>query len=321
MSRRMCWLPAVLCLATITGIAAAGDQFDRNFGWLVYSKDSLYHRISVYQYGSLVTLRFATRDPLLVQSQVDTADPSRHMTEYTAMAFSGLLYQPEPRKALVLGLGGGVIPRELRRYYPELHVDVVEIDPDIPPVAEQYFGFRADEKLVVHIADGRVFIRQQLRQDPVPKYDLIVLDAFAGDYIPFHLMTREFLQEVQGVLAPGGVVVANVFYNNRLFDAELKSFMDVFPRCQAYLGVLSTNAMIVAGGSEVPALTAEDAAARAEALQAAHGFTFDMRAVAARLRLDVAPDPRAQVLTDDQAPVNSLRWQETERQPAGDRRP
>jgi len=307
------WMAAVLCVAAVAGVAAAGGEVDPELGRLVYSKDSLYHRILVYQSGSIATLRFGVHGPVLLQSQVDTSDLPRHVQEYSTLAFCGLLYQPQPAKALVLGLGGGVIPRELRHYYPQMQVDVAEIDPEIPPVAERYFGFRPDEKLVVHVSDGRMFIKKQLRLSPPPKYDLIVLDAFSGDYIPFHLMTREFLQEARGVLAPDGVVVANVFYNNRLFDAELKTFTDVFPHCQVFFGVWTTNAMIVAGGANVPVLTAQDAVARAASLQAAHEFTFDMRTVASRLRLDVAPEPRAKVLTDDQAPVNSLRWQETVR--------
>jgi spermidine synthase len=302
-----------VCLAAAVAITAAAVEYDRQLGRLVYSKDSLYHQILVYQSGSVVALRFGMRHPEQIQSMVDTKDLARHMLEYTTLSFCGLLYQPQPKRALVLGLGGGVIPRDLRHYYPELKVDVAEIDPDIPPVAERFFSFRADDNLVVHVSDGRVFVRKQLHLDPVPKYDLVVLDAFIGDYIPFHLMTREFLTELRGILAPDGVVVANVFYDNRLFDAELKTFADVFGPCQAFFGVTSVNAMIVAGGPKLQTLTAEEAAKRAATLQAAHQFTFDMRTVAARLRLDVVPQARAMLLTDDQAPVDSLRWQQQER--------
>lgn len=312
----MRWLSVFLCVAAALGIVAAAGEYDPDLGWLIYSKDSLYHRILVYQSDSVVSLRFGRRGPLVIQSQVDTRDLSRHVQEYSALTFCGLLYQPQPETALVVGLGGGVIPRELRHYYPDLKIDVAEIDADILPVAKQFFGFRPDEKLRVHVSDGRVFIRKQLRLDPVPKYDLIILDAFLGDYIPFHLMTKEFLKETQEILAPDGVVVANVFYDNRLFDAELRTFINVFPSCQVYFGVWSVNAMIVGGGPSVQPLSVEEAARRAAALQAEHAFSFDMRAVAARLRPGIAPERRAQVLTDDQAPVNSLRWQEAERQEA-----
>jgi spermidine synthase len=214
---------------------------------------------------------------------------------------------------LVLGLGGGVIPRDMRHYFPDMEIDVVDIDPEIPQVAKEFFGFSEDDKLKVHVDDGRMFIKKQLRRDPVPTYVIISLDAFNGDYIPFHLMTKEFLDEVKGVLDDDGVVVANVFYSNRLFDAEFETFLDVFERCQAFYGLDSGNAMLVSGGSAAPVLSVKQAEERARQLAEKHNFSFDMVVVARRLDPNSVPDPDAKVLTDDRAPVNWLRNQETNR--------
>ena len=304
-----------VCAAVLAHWMLAGPSHAQDLGRSVYQRNSLYNRIFVYRRGSVVTLQFGQRRGVAMQSQVDMSDLRRHMFEYTALSFCGLLYKEEPKRLLVLGLGGGVIPREMRHYFPDLEIDVAEIDPDIPPIAERFFGFRRDDKLKVHITDGRVFIRNRLREDPVRKYDLIILDAFNSDYIPFHLMTREFLREVQGLLADDGVVVANVFYSDRLFEAELKTFLLVFGRCQTFFGAYSTNAMIVALGPEARLLSAQETANGAAALQSKHKFAFDLRAVARRLRPNTYPAPSAQVLTDDRAPVNWLRKQNTERTP------
>ncbi len=231
------------------------------------------------------------------------------------LAFSGLFYKPEPKKILVLGLGGGVIPREMRYYFPELEIDVVEIDPEIPLIAKRFFSFREDEKMKVHIADGRMFIKKQLRSESVPKYDLIILDAFNNDYIPFHLMTKEFLTEVKGVLSDDGAVIANVFYNNRLFDAEFKTFLAVFERCQVFVGAYSGNAMLIAPGPDSPTLTKRDAMNQARMLQQKHKPTFDMLQVARRLRPNMRPELYAKVLTDDRAPVEQLRKQVRRKSP------
>ena len=59
-------------------------------------------------------------------------------------------------------------------------------------------------------------------------YDLILLDAYGGDYIPEHLMTAEFLEEVAGLLAPGGVVAANTFAHSQLYDHESVTYRQVF---------------------------------------------------------------------------------------------
>ncbi len=284
-------------------------------GRLIHKKDSLYHRIFVYQSGSVVTLQFGKRPSVYMQSQVNLSNLRQHMLEYTMLAFCGLLYAPEPERMLVLGLGGGVIPREMHHYFPALEVHIVEIDPEIPLIAARFFGFHEDDKLKVHVADGRTFIKKHLRRDPVPKYDLVILDAFNGDYIPFHLMTKEFLEEVKGVLAEDGVVIANVFYNNRLFDAELKTFLAVFGRCQVFAGAYSANAMLVSPGPSGPTLSVKEAVGRAKMLQRKHGLAFDVLTVAGRLRPYTRPDRRAEVLTDDRAPVNWLRKQETRKSP------
>ena len=296
---------AHLWLGLFVSVAAA-----RGSGRLIHKKDSLYHRIFVYRGGSVVTLQFGRRPTVPMQSQVDLSNLRRHMLEYTMLSFCGLLYQLEPERMLVLGLGGGVIPREMRYYFPELEIDVAEIDPEIPQIATEFFGFREDDKLRVHIDDGRMFIKKQLGREAAVKYDIVILDAFNGDYIPFHLMTKEFLEEVKGVLAEDGVVVANVFYDNRLFDAEFKTFLTVFGRCQVFPGDYSMNAMLAAPGPAGATLTNREAVGRARVLQRKSGLAFDLVTVAKQLRAKTRPDPRAKVLTDDRAPVNWLRAQE-----------
>ena len=53
--------------------------------------------------------------------------------------------------------------------------------------------------------DGRVFLNRNSE-----RYDLILLDAYRGGYVPFHLLTREFYALVKQRLAPGGAVAFNV---------------------------------------------------------------------------------------------------------------
>ena len=281
-----------------------------DWGRLIHRKDSLYNTIFVYQRGPIVTLRFGRRGGVPIQSQVHLEELHRHMLEYTEMTFCGLLYQPRPQRMLVLGLGGGVIPRQMRDFFPEAQIDVVEIDEAIVPIAKRYFAFADDDTLKVHVEDGRVFIKKQLRLETPPQYDLIVLDAFNGDYIPFHLMTREFLREVRGVLAEGGVVVANVFSTSRLFDAELATFLAVFGQCHVYLGRESGNAMLVSQAADDPLPEGETLIDRARDLQEKHRFSFNLITVAKCIRPTLRPEKNANVLTDDRAPVNYLRQQE-----------
>jgi spermidine synthase len=294
------------------GMTSSASMAAAQLGEVIYKKNSLYNSIFVYKNGSIVSLKFGRQSSVHLQSQIDLANPQQHLLEYTRMMFCGLLYKPEPKTMLVLGLGGGVIPTQMRHYFPSLEIDVAEIDAEVVPAATQYMGFKKDDKLKVHVDDGRMFIKKQLRKKPVPQYDLIVLDAFNGDYIPFHLMTKEFLEEVKGILADDGVVIANVFFTNRLFDAEFKTFQSVFGHIQAFYGDYSGNAMLVSPGPACKILTSQEASEKAEQLQQKLNLSFDLSEVAQMLRPDAQPDKKAKVLTDDLAPVNWLREQETE---------
>lgn len=300
----------MLRIAVIALFAASGwsQAYAARGAGLIHRKSSLYHDIFVYKRGAIVTLRFGMMADVVAQTQVDLGNPQRHMLEYTPMTFCGLLYAPEPNSILVIGLGGGVIPRQMRDYFPDAHIDVVEIDAEVLRIAKEYFDFVDDDRLKVHIEDGRMFVRKRIR-DKGAKYDIVVLDAFNSDYIPYHLMTKEFLQQVKGVLSDKGVVVANVFYPNRLFPAEFATFLDVFADCQAYFGTRSGNAMLVGLGDALAPLTLRQAAAQSRMLQQKHRFSFNMLTVAKKLDPDARPEASVRVLTDDRAPVNYLRSQ------------
>ncbi len=75
---------------------------------------------------------------------------------------------------------------------PNAQLDIVEIDPAVDRVARKYFGFKPAAKTRVFVEDGRVFVKRAGRQKP--NYDLVMLDAFAEDYIPEHMLTKEFLR-------------------------------------------------------------------------------------------------------------------------------
>ena len=270
---------------------------------LIYSKDSPYNRILVYEEGLIRTLRLGAGPGARKQSSIDVTDLGRHLLEYTQLTFAGLLVNKNPRKVLVIGLGGGVIPREMHGYFPEVEIDVAEIDSEVVEVAKRFFFFQPDERLRVHVSDGRVFVRQQASRNPAPAYDMVILDAFNNEYVPFHMATREFFDEVAAVLDPKGVVVANVFCRNQLFNAQVQAFWEVYGRCYVFFGRHVTNAIVVCPGPYVPDLDPEVARERAGLLQRKHGFSFNLNTVARQFKPRFRPKRSAKVLTDDHTPV------------------
>ncbi len=148
--------------------------------------------------------------------------------DYTKVVTGALLAKPNPDKILIVGLGGGTLPIAFRELLPNAQITSVEIDPAVVKAAKAYFGYQEDKRMNTVIQDARVYIKRALRGDE--KWDFIVLDAFNGDYIPEHLMTQEFLQEVRSLLRPGGLVVSNTFSSSRLYDHESVTYAAVFPQ-------------------------------------------------------------------------------------------
>src|SRR6266540_5311538 len=156
---------------------------------VIYEKPSRYNTIIVTEdHNGLRTLLFergGTR-----QSVVKPGDPDHLELPYARVALAGLALCEEPRRILVVGLGGGTLPMFLRTHYPAATIDVAEIDPDVVDVAKKFFGFVEDERMRAHVGDGRQFIERAPQAD----YDIIFLDAFGARDVPKHLTTREFLQ-------------------------------------------------------------------------------------------------------------------------------
>ena len=272
-------------------LRVAGDK-------LIYEKKSKYHHIMVYEDGHIRTLRLGRGPDDGKQSRIDLLDPDYLLLEYTRLIFAALLINDKPLKILIIGLGGGSIPRAFNRHIPDAEIDVVDIDPDVVEVAEKYFFFDPGENIKVHIDDGRTFIREAAQKNPVNKYDVVIMDAFNSSSIPRHLTTKEFFKELLLILNPEGVIAANVLIDNKMFHSILKTYRKVFKRCYMFMGGRAQNAVFVTPGPDAPDLDSKQAKIRAEALQQLYRFNFSMVSVARQFRPRYSPKMSAKILTD-----------------------
>jgi spermidine synthase len=181
------------------------------------------------------------------QTCQDVKHPDRIVMNYPQMMLGSLFVKPEPKSVLIIGLGGGTIPRALHELVPQARIDVVEIDPAVVKVARRYFDLGDNSTMNVIEADGRVQVKRALREQK--NYDLIMLDAFDHEYIPEHLLTQEFLKEVKALLAPGGVLAANTFSSSRLYDHESTTYASVFPE---FFNLKKENRVIIAANGPLP---------------------------------------------------------------------
>lgn len=271
---------------------------------VIHSERSLYRNILVTDEHGERCLRFSVRRLERNQSCMLLDDPERIVFPYVRMMLAALLLDPDPGRILIVGLGGGTLPRALQRLLPKASIDIVEIDPAVVAVAERYFGFRSGPKMRVVTADARVFVKRAFRRGD--RYDLIMLDAFGGDYIPEHLMTKEFLEEVRGLLTADGVLAANTFATSRLYDYESVTYQNVFKYFFNVKTDISNNRVILTRRSGLPGREVLERRA-AEWRGRMRRLHVDIRRMPARMRMQVDWDPTAPPLTDQYSPANLLK--------------
>jgi spermidine synthase len=167
---------------------------------ILFRADTQYHRITVTEGDGARHLRFDRSH----QSAIDLGDPFDSRIRYPDYMHLAMAVKPDAKRVLVLGLGGGAITKRFWRDY-DVIVDSVEIDPVVVDVARKYFWLPEDERSNVYIEDARRYV-QRARTT----YDIVVVDAYYSDALPFHLTTQEFLTEVKSVMAPDGVLAYNV---------------------------------------------------------------------------------------------------------------
>ena len=275
-------------------------------GGAVYTRDTVYHRITVTDEGSVRYLKLDN----YWQSARDQQAPLRTVFPYTGYLHLPILFDPNFHRVLFVGMGGGTAPSRFHHDYPAATIEIVELDPIVAATARRFFAVPDDRRLQVRVADGRLWLRRATE-----RYDLIILDAYLIDTIPFHLATREFYQEAAGHLAPGGIVASNVIGavrgpESRLFRAIYKTFHSVFPSVYVFPvggGAPEFLRNIILVGTAGPPLTRTEILARAQAAARTGRIRIDGIARDAADLLDAPIDTRdVPLLTDDYAPTDAL---------------
>jgi len=217
------------------------------------------------------------------------------------------LMRPEPpgtwlHRALIVGLGSGTVSKQITQAYGPLPIDGVEIDPDIVALGRRYFAMD-EPNLDVHVTDGRAFLGTAGW-----KYDWVIVDAYQGSDIPFHLVTEEFFRQVRQGLNPGGVLSINIAWwtpdEPELLRRIVATVKAAFPSVYVVTGISEkSGAVLLAGGEDAsPEHILTNAAAvgytgLTEIAQEATGEGYP--------KIETI-DGQGPPLTDDLAPVESI---------------
>ncbi|MFG1912435.1 fused MFS/spermidine synthase [Kribbella sp. NPDC048928] len=233
----------------------------------------------------------------LRNSYVDLKDPTYLEFEYIksfAAAINGSRPEGQPVSALHIGGGGLTMTRYLTATRPGSKHQVYEIDPAVVDLDKRELGVRTGPDLSLTVKDGRLGVRDEATESR----DVVLMDAFSGVSVPWHLTTRELVADVRRVLRPDGIYVINVIDHGpakfakaeiRTVQAEFK-YVALIARADEFSGKSGGNFVVVASDRpiDVPAIAGKLGPAM-QIRDQLSGFVGD-----------------APVLTDDYAPVDQL---------------
>lgn len=259
--------------ALALGVAAA---WARGPVTLFDGKSEVNGRVIVTEAGGVRTLTFSPGGA--VQTEVKPGAPHQLSLPYTRAAMVALALVPQPRRILIVGLGGGAMAMFLRGVFPQAQLDGVDIDPVVIAAAKKHLGLATDDKLRAIVADGRKFT-----EGSAGGYDLIFLDAYCDSDPPEHLLTVEFLSAVRGKLAPGGVAVGNVWgpSDNARFPDVVRTWEAAFDTlCVLPVSGVTNTIFLARGDGLPPGRTGGSLAERAAAFARAKRLSFDLVAYA-----------------------------------------
>jgi len=282
------WFVSVVLAAATPPATSARD--------LLESRESLYNNIFIFGDKDTVTMTFGQNKRYYTESSMNLSDPGALTVDYTRLMTLGIAYPPKVERIVEIGLGGGRTVSYLSATLPDTGILAVELDKDVVELARKHFKFRETARLRTVVSDGRSFL---MRDNET--WDVILIDAYRGPFVPFHLLTKEFYTLVKSRLAPGGVVVQNIEPSTMLFDSATATLKSVFPSVDLYDG----GGNVVAIGYDGPSLRQAELLQRAAAVQERYKPRYDLRTMAGTRR--VLGQPTGKILTDDFAPVETMR--------------
>jgi spermidine synthase len=293
----MTFLRVCLCVASLVSVAVAAE---RDF---VERYDTIYNSLTVERRGNIVELRARARGSEALESAVDLSDPLQLVVHYTRSLYGALFIQPNPKRVLMIGLGGAGFHRLFAAAFPDSLLHTVELDPKVLELCETRMEFKPTEKTPVTIMDGRMFVKRNKE-----KWDWLILDAFRGGFVPPHLKTEEFYRECADRLSERGVFVSNLHATSQLYFSDLKTIQKVFPQVVLFETLGRGNVIAVAVNYKTPVITDDKTWPSPESISPAV-FKGRLDLVDVKGEKGLFPVDRmknAKVLTDDFAPVEFL---------------
>jgi spermidine synthase len=188
------------------------------------TQESTHHHARPFVYESLNSkaLHFSIGE---IQSRMRIKDPHALDLDYTRTMMGFLLFKPEPVHIAMIGLGGGSLAKFCHRHLPRSRVQVVEINPHVIALRDEFHVPPNDGRFTVVQGDGAQFVRL-LAEPP----DVLMVDGFDAKGMPSRLSSQRFYDDCAAMLQPDGIMVVNLHYghasHDRCVDRIRRSFGD-----------------------------------------------------------------------------------------------
>ncbi len=250
------WWRTSVVLAALVGLAVLGAWWPwggRVEQWAkkLHLKDGPMEENAVYFAETQYQILTVTEEPGNARHRAFYQDKLRHSEidlgrpedlKYPYMAFmngmvnkwAGAGREREPVSLLMLGGGGYAYPNYLMRKRPGSRITVVELDPGVTKAAVEAFGFPADAPVEIHHMDARNFVKDALARGE--RWDIVLCDVVSDYSVPYQLTTREFMEEVKGIVAEGGMYVMNTidaFEPGEFLNGVYQTMREVWPHVGA----------------------------------------------------------------------------------------
>lgn len=237
----LAWMPLVLA---VLAFILAGRPIKSTSGQ-IYESESAYNYIQVLEVEGYRLLRLNEGQGIHSMWHPSVLDFDGPWEQFLAAPFfNPAPYSPERLESVaIIGLAGGTVARQVTEVFGPVPIDGFEIDPEIIAVGQRYFDMNQPNLNAIP-QDGRVGLKGSER-----RYSLVAIDAYQPPYIPWHLTTQEFFQEIHDHLTPDGVLAINVGRapaDRSLIDGLAGTIGTVFPTVYVMDVPASFNSIVYA---------------------------------------------------------------------------
>jgi len=210
--------------------AGIRQQMERIPGWTADSQTKIEKgKPYLKDCDGILALHF---DAVSVQSEMNIDLPDELVLSYTRTMMSFLLFEPSPRRIAMIGLGGGSLAKYCYRHLPQTEIAVVEINPDVIALRNEFAIPADDAHFKVLLGDGAEFVT-----DTDELLDVLMVDGFDADGLSAQLSSQRFYDDCFASLADNGIMVVNLWGSNLNYTEYLARINNSFDDRVVVMGV------------------------------------------------------------------------------------